>query len=443
MDHAEFDKYINGSDRLTNKTAIKVENVGKKYLIGARRMGTKTIRDSITNTTAKLLGRLRRSGSVATGAKQEFWALRNVSFEVCAGEVVGLIGRNGAGKSTLLKTLGRITEPTTGSIDIYGRIGSLLEVGTGFNLELSGRDNTYLSGAILGMKKSEIDRHFDEIIAFAEIDQFIDTPVKHYSSGMYLRLAFAVAAHLQPEILLIDEVLAVGDAAFQQKCLGKMDDVAKQGRTVIFVSHNMSAVQELCQRGILIESGSIAFDGPVSECIGQYFKNTSTDDVFRPEDQAGSAPLHISGIKVNDTIAPGIRCGESFEITADLWAKDIPNPAIIVIIESMNGQQIVHDRITTRELAIDNLDGKSKLKVSLPGLWLAPGLYSIYIKCLVASVNSGGRYDSERIMLEVRGGIDRTGRTVLTPDVEWSLETRKTAQPVRNEYRQDSPVVTG
>lgn len=427
---------------MKNRIAIKVENVGKKYSIGARKKGSKTIRDSITNTTAGLIDRLRPSRSEMTRAKQEFWALRNISFEVCAGEVVGLVGRNGAGKSTLLKTLGRITEPTTGSIDIYGRIGSLLEVGTGFNLELSGRDNTYLSGAILGMKKAEIDRHFDEIIAFAEIDMFIDTPVKHYSSGMYLRLAFAVAAHLQPEILLIDEVLAVGDAAFQQKCLGKMDDVAKQGRTVIFVSHNMSAVQELCQRGILIESGSIAFDGPVSECIGQYFKNTSADDVFRANDQVGSSPLHISGIKVNNTVMPGIACGEGFEVTADVWAKDIPNPSIILIIESMNGQQIVHDRIATKDLGVDILDGKNKLKLSLPGLWLAPGLYSIYIKCLVASLHSAGRYDSERIMLEVRGGIDGTGRTVLTPDVDWELEIDEIPAAVHSGYRRE-PIVTG
>jgi lipopolysaccharide transport system ATP-binding protein len=386
---------------------------------------------------------LRPSQPDETQAKQEFWALRDVSFEVRAGEVIGLIGRNGAGKSTLLKTLARITQPTIGSIDIYGRIGSLLEVGTGFNLELSGRDNTYLSGAILGMKKAEIDRHFDEIIAFAEIDRFIDTPVKHYSSGMYLRLAFAVAAHLQPEILLIDEVLAVGDAAFQKKCLGKMDDVSKQGRTVLFVSHNMSAVQELCQRGILIESGNIAFDGSVSDCIGQYFKNTSADDTERANGQAGSSPLHISGIKVNDRIVPGITSGEGFKVTADLWAKGIPNPTIILIIESMNGQQIVHNRITTRDLGVDTLDGNSKLKISLPGLWLAPGLYSVYIKCLVASLHSKGRYDSERIMLEVNGGIDGTGRTVLTPDVGWSLESHELSQPAHSAYGRGRPIVTG
>ena len=419
---------------MKNEIAISVQNVGKKYLIGERRMATKTIRDSVASTAAGLVKMLRRSSAdrAQASGQQEFWALRDVSFKVCAGEIVGLIGRNGAGKSTLLKTLGRITEPTTGRIDIYGRIGSLLEVGTGFNLELSGRDNTYLSGAILGMKKAEIDRHFDEIIAFAEIDRFIDTPVKHYSSGMYLRLAFAVAAHLQPEILLIDEVLAVGDAAFQKKCLGKMDDVAKQGRTVMFVSHNMSAVQELCQRGILIESGDIAFDGPVTECISQYFKKTNATDLAPAEIHTGSNPVQISGVKVDDSLMPVIAPGQGFDVTADIRSRDIRNPSMILIVESMNGQQIVHSRITTRDIGVDMLDGKSKVKISLPGLWLAPGLYSIYLKLLASSIHASGRYDSERIMLEVKGGIDGTGRTILAPDVEWTLETSQISETLRN-----------
>lgn len=408
-------------------------------------MAAKTIRDSVASTAAGLIRSLSRRADAGqqSSQRQEFWALRDISFKVSAGEIVGLIGRNGAGKSTLLKTLGRITEPTTGRIDIYGRIGSLLEVGTGFNLELSGRDNTYLSGAILGMKKAEIDRHFDEIIAFAEIDRFIDTPVKHYSSGMYLRLAFAVAAHLQPEILLIDEVLAVGDAAFQKKCLGKMDDVAKQGRTVMFVSHNMSAVQELCQRGILIESGNIAFDGPVTECISQYFKKTNAADHPNVDIQAGSDPVQISGVKVDDSTMPVIAPGQGFEVTADLRMRDILNPSMILIIESMNGQQIVHSRITTRDIGFDSLDGQVKVRISLPGLWLAPGLYSVYIKLLVASINLSGRYDSERIMLEVKGGIDGTGRTILAPAVEWKLETSSIPETVIAGHQSGSIVSSG
>ena len=417
---------------MKKEIAISVQNVGKKYLIEKRQKGRKTIRDAVASKTAGLLEMVRRvpGEGKEPSKRQEFWALRNISFQVSAGEIVGLIGRNGAGKSTLLKTLARITEPTTGRIDIYGRIGSLLEVGTGFNLELSGRDNTYLSGAILGMKKSEIDRHFDEIIAFAEIDQFVDTPVKHYSSGMYLRLAFAVAAHLQPEILLIDEVLAVGDAAFQKKCLGKMDDVAKQGRTVMFVSHNMSAVQELCQRGILIESGTIGFDGPVTECISHYFKKTSATEGVQAELLTGSDPIQISGVKVNDSVMPVIASGQSFEVTADIRARDIRNPSMILIVESMNGQQIVHNRITTQEVGVDTLDGKLRVSMSLPGLWLAPGLYSVYLKLLASSFHAAGRYDSERIMLEVKGGIDGTGRTILAPDVEWKLETANVAETI-------------
>ena len=429
---------------MKNEIAISVQNVGKKYLIGERRIATKTIRDSVASTAAGLVKKLRRAS--ADGEKlgeQEFWALRDISFKVNAGEIVGLIGRNGAGKSTLLKTLGRITEPSKGSIDIYGRIGSLLEVGTGFNLELSGRDNTYLSGAILGMKKAEIDRHFDEIIAFAEIDRFIDTPVKHYSSGMYLRLAFAVAAHLQPEILLIDEVLAVGDAAFQKKCLGKMDDVAKQGRTVMFVSHNMSAVQELCQRGILIDSGNISFDGPVTECIAQYFKKTSATEVAQAESQNGSHPVRISGIKIDESMMPVISPGQSFEVTADLRMRDIRNPSMILIVESMNGQQIVHSRIATRDLGVDTVDGNVKVKISLPGLWLAPGLYSVFIKLLAASVQSSGRYDSEKVMLEVKGGIDGTSRTILAPEAEWKLESSNIPEVILSGRRNGSVASSG
>src|SRR5207248_3177400 len=199
-----------------------------------------------------------------------FWALRNVSFEVAEGEVVGIIGRNGAGKSTLLKILSRITPPTEGHVRVRGRIGSLLEVGTGFHPELTGRENVYLSGAILGMKKAEIDQKSDEIIAFSEVERFLDTPLKHYSSGMQMRLAFAVAAHLEPEILLVDEVLAVGDMAFQKKCLGKMEDVARGGRTVLFVSHNMAAVTRLCQRGVLLNGGRIILDSNVLEASAQY-----------------------------------------------------------------------------------------------------------------------------------------------------------------------------
>src|SRR5437867_2480032 len=248
--------------------AIKVECLGKRFQIGARREKYKTFRDTMAG--------LFRPSENGKGNEEPFWALKDVSFEIKRGEVVGVIGRNGAGKSTLLKVLSRITEPSEGFAEIHGHVGSLLEVGTGFHPELSGRENVFLNGAILGMGRAEIIKKFDEIVEFAEVQKFIDTPVKHYSSGMYLRLAFSVAAHLETEILLVDEVLAVGDAQFQRKCLGKMGEVAEHGRTVLFVSHNLAAVVELCDRGIVLEGGRIKHDGPVGESVNDYAKAVLT-----------------------------------------------------------------------------------------------------------------------------------------------------------------------
>jgi lipopolysaccharide transport system ATP-binding protein len=249
------------------KPVIRVENLSKQYRIGAPQEAYATLRDKIAGAVRSPLNIFRRNGHAIDNT---IWALRDVGFEVRPGELVGIIGRNGAGKSTLLRVLSGITEPTTGEVDLYGRVGSLLEVGTGFHPELTGRENIYLNGSILGMKRKEIGRKFDEIVAFAEVEKFIDTPVKRYSSGMYVRLAFAVAAHLEPEILIVDEVLAVGDTAFQRKCLGKMQDVGKQGRTVVFVSHNMPAITRLCPRTILIDGGRVTADGPSHEVVGTY-----------------------------------------------------------------------------------------------------------------------------------------------------------------------------
>jgi lipopolysaccharide transport system ATP-binding protein len=254
--------------------ALRAEALSKLYRLGGSREAYKTLRDTLSDA---VVAAWRRAGKLVQGrgagaAERDdtLWALKDVAFEIKRGEVVGIIGRNGAGKSTLLKIFGRITEPTEGYVDIYGRVGSLLEVGTGFHPELTGRDNIYLNGAILGMKRVEIGRKFDEIVAFAEIERFIDTPVKHYSSGMYMRLAFAVAAHLEPEILLVDEVLAVGDARFQRKCLNKMHDVGQQGRTVLFVSHNMPAITRLCERAILLDGGRVQQDGPSHRVVSTY-----------------------------------------------------------------------------------------------------------------------------------------------------------------------------
>jgi len=246
---------------------IRVKNLGKRYRIGAREAAYSTLRESLVETLRAPLNRLRRNGA---SDDETIWALKDLNFEIMEGEVVGIIGRNGAGKTTLLKILSRITEPTTGRAELYGRVGSLLEVGTGFHPELTGRENVFLNGAILGMKKTEIESKFDEIVSFAEIEKFLDTPVKRYSSGMYVRLAFAVAAYLNPEILIVDEVLAVGDSAFQKKCLGKMQAVAGEGRTVLFVSHNMAAVQRLCTRAILLEDGKVIQDGPVQQVVLKY-----------------------------------------------------------------------------------------------------------------------------------------------------------------------------
>jgi lipopolysaccharide transport system ATP-binding protein len=252
-------------------TVIRVENLGKKYIIGHQQQERYTaLRDVITNKVKSLGSLINPKAKSENPAFEEFWALKDVSFDIKQGDRVGIIGRNGAGKSTLLKILSRITEPTTGSIKIKGRVASLLEVGTGFHPELTGRENIFLNGAILGMGKEEIKRKFDEIVAFAEVEKFLDTPVKRYSSGMYVRLAFAVAAHLEPEILIVDEVLAVGDVQFQKKCFGKMEDVGKEGRTVIFVSHNMPTIQALCQRAIWLQKGSVQIDDKSEKVISSY-----------------------------------------------------------------------------------------------------------------------------------------------------------------------------
>jgi lipopolysaccharide transport system ATP-binding protein len=257
--------------RLVTEAIIKVKDVSKQYRIGARRQTYPTLRESM----ARALSAPARYVRNGLAGAETVWALKDINFEVAPGEILGIIGRNGAGKSTLLKILSRITEPTNGQVELFGRIGSLLEVGTGFHPELTGRENIYLNGAVLGMKRTEIAAKFDEIVAFSEIDTFLDTAVKHYSSGMYMRLAFAVAAHLEPEILLVDEVLAVGDAEFQKKCLGKMGAIAGDGRTVLFVSHNMSAIQSLCKRALWVDNGKIIADTEATAVVSRYLRGES------------------------------------------------------------------------------------------------------------------------------------------------------------------------
>ena len=260
-----------------SNVAIRIEGLGKQYRLGGLREQYSTLRDQFRKWTS-LRGLLRQADHAER--RPSFWALKDVSFEVKQGEVIGIIGRNGAGKSTLLKILSRITEPTEGGADIHGRVGSLLEVGTGFHPELTGRENVYLNGAIMGMKRAEIAQKFDEIVAFAEVEKFVETPVKHYSSGMYMRLAFAVAAHLEPEILIVDEVLAVGDTRFQKKCLGKMGQVAHNGRTVLYVSHDTATIRTLCDRAVLLEGGSIRMHGPADRVVAEYLGEGEADTTF-------------------------------------------------------------------------------------------------------------------------------------------------------------------
>ncbi len=291
--------------------AIKAKNLSKRYVLGAARA------DSVRDALSGILRSPRRS------KRDELWALNDVDFEVKAGETIGIIGRNGAGKSTLLKILSRITRPTSGRAEIRGRVGSLLEVGTGFHNELTGRENIYMNGAILGMKRTEIASKFDEIIAFSEVERFLDTPVKHYSSGMYMRLAFSVAAHLEPEILIVDEVLSVGDAAFQRKCLGKMRESGETGRTVLFVSHDMSSISRLCRRAIWISDGRIAADGQATEVIGRYVQQLAGSGAEKTWEVASVAPgddvVRLRSVRV---------CSESGET---LNSPDITKPVVVEV----------------------------------------------------------------------------------------------------------------
>jgi homopolymeric O-antigen transport system ATP-binding protein len=270
------------------KPIVRVEDLSKQYILGSRESAYATLRESVVEAVRTPFQRFR--GDNGSRKRETIWALRNVNFEVAHGEVLGVIGRNGAGKSTLLKILSRITQPTSGRAELFGRVASLLEVGTGFHPELTGRENIYLNGAVLGMKRAEMDRKFDQIVEFSELENFLETPVKRYSSGMYMRLAFAVASHLEPEILVVDEVLAVGDAQFQKRCLGKMKNVASQGRTVLFVSHNLNAVQSLCQRAIWLDEGKIIKEGAATEVINEYLASGKARQSEEVWDDIETAP---------------------------------------------------------------------------------------------------------------------------------------------------------
>jgi lipopolysaccharide transport system ATP-binding protein len=314
---------------------IEANNIGKKYNINHRQGGYITLRDVLTNVFSNPFKFLKQKVKTVAGLtkNEEFWALKDISFNVEKGEVIGIIGRNGAGKSTLLKILSQITPPTTGEIKINGRVGSLLEVGTGFHPELSGRENIFLNGAILGMKKSEIVKKFDEIVEFAGIEKFLDTPVKYYSSGMYVRLAFSVAAHMEPDVLIIDEVLAVGDADFQKKCLGKMDEITKkEGRTILFVSHNMEAIKQLCKRCILLDKGEVKMIGETKEIVENYLNVSSIQQVFTPI-KIKEIDAVVTKIVINESESGRVFPGKPMKIDIEIEAEhEVDNIGIQIMI---------------------------------------------------------------------------------------------------------------
>jgi lipopolysaccharide transport system ATP-binding protein len=370
-----------------SKAVIEAVGLGKKFHIGGRQKNHYRLTDQLVDM---FVAPFRRAGNLMRGRagsaadlNETIWALRNISFQVHPGEVVGIIGRNGAGKSTLLKILTGISDPTEGFADIYGRVGSLLEVGTGFHPELTGRENIYLNGAILGMKKAEIERKLDEIVAFAEVDQFLDTPVKHYSSGMYVRLAFSVAAHLEPEILLVDEVLAVGDLAFQRKCLGKMDDVAKAGRTVIFVSHNMGLLQTLCQRGIFLQEGTVFMDGSITEAVDAYLytiEQARSQDLSSRTDRKGQGQVKLASVQVTNRsngsssiLKTGHPAHFAFYVNAT-----IPGMACNFLIYDAIGQPLTsfQSRVHSTQDSHDP-ENDRKFVCELDELLLLPGRYRV------------------------------------------------------------------
>ena len=367
-------------------TVIRVENLSKRYILNHQQEGQgkyKTLQDTIVDGAKSLVStiqnplasRRKALSKIQNSSREEFWAVKDISFEIKQGDRVGIIGRNGAGKSTLLKLLSRIVEPTHGQIEITGRVASLLEVGTGFHPELTGRENIYLNGAILGMGREEIKRKFDEIVAFAEVEKFLDTPVKRYSSGMYVRLAFAVAAHLEPEILIVDEVLAVGDAQFQKKCLGKMEDVGKSGRTVIFVSHNMSTIQSLCPRCLFLQKGQMIADDQSSDVVQRYLQDASVSDSFvRPLQKSGK-PTIVSGKIVSN---PKFE-HKKIQINAEISTTSECKVALCLRLHDAAGASVgfgdLGESRSSQLIAL--ITGLNKISFTLPVNQLALGSYFI------------------------------------------------------------------
>ena len=427
-------------------TVIRAEALGKRYSLGRASSGKyRTLRESLSEAALAPWRRWRgRMESTESTGESEFWALRDVSFEIKRGEVVGIIGRNGAGKSTLLKVLSRITIPTAGRITLKGRVASLLEVGTGFHPELTGRENIFLNGAILGMHRAEIKAKFDEIVAFAEVEKFLDTPVKRYSSGMYVRLAFAVAAHLEPEILIVDEVLAVGDAEFQKKCLGKMSDVAnREGRTVLFVSHNMGAINLLCSRAILMRQGTLVLDGPTREVTRHYFDTGSALTSWqRTTPIQETEGIYFLGVKIlidGQVAASQFSTDQKFMIETVVQAQaDYSDAEIAVritnhegfpVLTTANGDQFETFRFIKQ--------GQHTLRAHIPAHLLAAGTYSFLIAALIPGKTLFDMLDGDiQITIEELGpqaSTTRDGRLgVVNPRLPWEHEAQSNVSSMLN-----------
>ena len=422
------------------KSIISARNISKQYRIGQRE-AYGTLRDTLASAVS---APFRRLGGNGRAPEETIWALRDVSFEVAPGEAVGIIGRNGAGKSTMLKILSRITEPTTGRIDLYGRVGSLLEVGTGFHPELTGRENIFLNGAILGMQRAEIEKKFDEIVSFAEIERFLDTPVKRYSSGMYMRLAFAVAAHLEPEILVVDEVLAVGDAQFQKKCLGKMGEVAREGRTVLFVSHNMMAVQNLCRRAIWLDSGRILEDAESGRVVASYLQHSFSARAEQVWDDITTAPgndkLRLRSVRVRpvDGVASDpITICTPFVIEFEYWNLQ-PGARLDLSIHVYNEQGIIAFNPGTlhepswhgREFPL----GLFRSACYVPGNLLNDGMYRVELLVVRDEGVIVHREDDALVfevgdVAEMRGNWLGKWPGVFRPNLNWTTELEQTELP--------------
>ncbi|HYE19896.1 MAG TPA: ABC transporter ATP-binding protein [Tepidisphaeraceae bacterium] len=423
--------------------------MSKRYRV-ADREHYYTMRDAIVKAVTaparavrSLFGGGRRAAAAGGGdgtGMHDFWALRDVAFELHQGEVLGIIGRNGAGKSTLLKILSRITEPTTGYADIYGRVGSLLEVGTGFHQELSGRENIYMSGALLGMNRAEINRKFDEIVAFSEVEEFIDTPVKRYSSGMYTRLAFAVAAHLEPEILIVDEVLAVGDASFQRKCLGKMGEVARHGRTVLFVSHNMAAVQSLCTKALMLSAGRVQEVGLVEPVVQKYLKmagELEATPLDERKDRKGDGSARLTAMKIEDADGGMICCGSRLRVTLDYEAegdRPLRNPRFLVAVHDLTNTGIFLLDTDAGGGLPDTLPARGRVTCVTDAIRITPGRCYVNVALhklggISDQVETAAYFDVESENLYGQGRIPERQVVMCVIDQQWSVNGVAAGRP--------------